>query len=328
MDHTRFWALIDAARAAKGDTAAALERSLRELDPEEILAFDGWLSAYESAVHREDLWAAAFLIRGGCGDDSFDYFCGWLVSKGERELLRVVHDPQALGDHADPITDEAMLYVTATAYEHAAGAQMPVRTTLPAIPGRDAWPADRIARGLKWTNAFFREHYPKLLGKYGHLHRELPVPPMTRERFWALIDEARVRRGAQTADGTFAALMDILAAQPITEASGFCRWLTAYNHALMRNDLQAACRVIAGNAQVEAFAPFRGWLIAGGEAFVDAAVRDPDGIVADEPPRCAEMIHIGMHLARRIHASVPVSTDRPTIPEAASWPADCARCAA
>jgi hypothetical protein len=36
------------------------------------------------------MWVAAYLMNGGCSDDGFDYFRGWLIAQGRTTLEQVV----------------------------------------------------------------------------------------------------------------------------------------------------------------------------------------------------------------------------------------------
>ena len=38
--------------------------------------------------YRWDLWGAAYLANGGCSDDGFDYFRGWLIGQGRKVSAR------------------------------------------------------------------------------------------------------------------------------------------------------------------------------------------------------------------------------------------------
>ena len=96
VDHAGFWSILDEARGAGGATSKALAPVLAGLEPAEIASFAAWFDAYDRALRREDLWAAVFAIRGGCGDDSFDHFRAWLVGRGEDAVLRAVRDPESL----------------------------------------------------------------------------------------------------------------------------------------------------------------------------------------------------------------------------------------
>jgi Protein of unknown function (DUF4240) len=55
-----------------------------------------WLMAQ---FYRLALWGAAYLINGGCSDDGFDYFRGWLLSQGHATWQAALADPDSLADH-------------------------------------------------------------------------------------------------------------------------------------------------------------------------------------------------------------------------------------
>lgn len=42
------------------------------------------------------LWAAAYIIMGGCSDDCFDYFRGWLLFQGKETYEACIEDPERL----------------------------------------------------------------------------------------------------------------------------------------------------------------------------------------------------------------------------------------
>ena len=46
----------------------------------------------------DSLRAAASLILGGCSDDGFEYFRGWLIAQGREVFERSVADPDSLAD--------------------------------------------------------------------------------------------------------------------------------------------------------------------------------------------------------------------------------------
>jgi len=50
--------------------------------------------------YRVDLWGAAYLINGGCSDDAFEYFRGWLIVQGRGTYERIVADPPILSRRA------------------------------------------------------------------------------------------------------------------------------------------------------------------------------------------------------------------------------------
>jgi uncharacterized protein DUF4240 len=85
MSADRFWRIIERAAQSAHDPDAheeALRTALRELSLEEIISFELAFRRYLNDAYTWDLWGAAYVIHGGCSDDSFEYFRRWLVSRG------------------------------------------------------------------------------------------------------------------------------------------------------------------------------------------------------------------------------------------------------
>jgi hypothetical protein len=168
--HLTFWSLIDDARVRArrpGRLARVLEETLAALPPPEILGFDAWLTTYDGVLRREDLWAAAYLVRGEMNDEGFDAFRGWLIGRGEAAVLAAVRDPESLGEligGADP-RDPEMSAVARRAFARSSDADLPKPKWL-VIPG-EPWPEDRVVYGTVWDDTFFRTHYPKLHARFG-----------------------------------------------------------------------------------------------------------------------------------------------------------------
>ncbi|MET4925155.1 DUF4240 domain-containing protein [Streptomyces sp. PSRA5] len=104
MNKDQFWQLIEAARAQEsdlGDGRAVARRAgelLADRPVEEIVAAQQTFWDLMAASYTSPLWAAAYITNGGCSDDGFDYFRGWLVSQGRDAFERVVADPDSLAD--------------------------------------------------------------------------------------------------------------------------------------------------------------------------------------------------------------------------------------
>jgi hypothetical protein len=137
VDNSQFWTLVDDARTASGareSPGPALIQRLASLSAEEILAFAFELEQERNSLYRWDVWAAAYLIGGGCSDDSFSDFRAGVVALGRDWCERVRTNPDALAEHpvvlaAAPtrdyvIFDEAFGYTAAKAFDRrAAGAE-------------------------------------------------------------------------------------------------------------------------------------------------------------------------------------------------------------
>ena len=104
-DDERWWNLVDRARQGAGEPqarAALLVDWLSRLDVDEIVAFDRFFLERVNEAYRTELWEVAYIMNGGCSDDGFDYFLGWLVSEGKQRYLAALTDPRAAADGVDP----------------------------------------------------------------------------------------------------------------------------------------------------------------------------------------------------------------------------------
>src|SRR6187551_1911020 len=144
MEQSQFWQLIQTSKVeAGGDTdaqAAILEKKLKALPAEEIVQFDRILHEMMALSYRWDLWGAAYVINGGCSDDCFDDFRGYLISMGRKVYEGAIRDPDTLTSFRT--TDwEGAGYATSIAYERATGGkQLPfVGPRLPDEPSGNAW---------------------------------------------------------------------------------------------------------------------------------------------------------------------------------------------
>ena len=162
MTPARFWDLIekniDVSENFEVDPSR-LERALIALPPEEIIEFNARFNEPYTESYSWALWGAAYLINGGCSDDGFDYFRGWLIAQGKRVFDAAVADPDSLVDHSEmDVECEDMLYVAARAYKAAIGGK-----EMPAIPYR--YP--ELGQGWDFDDDDeMARRYPRLFTKY------------------------------------------------------------------------------------------------------------------------------------------------------------------
>jgi hypothetical protein len=129
MTDDQFWTFLEAHVVVdehRDVDVEGLGDALERLPLDEIRAFD---DAFARMFHRSytwPLWGAAYLINGGCSDDGFDYFRGWLIGQGRTTFEAALRDPDSLADHALPdLACEDILYVASAAYKAVAGQEMP-----------------------------------------------------------------------------------------------------------------------------------------------------------------------------------------------------------
>jgi hypothetical protein len=131
MTEGRFWRLIETAGRERGfgskAQVRALERRLAGLRPSEILGFERIFERQDSRANTWELWGAAYVIRGGCSDDSFMDFRYWLIARGKKVFEQALASPESLVDvvgRGKPQLED-MRSVAACAYELATGEEMP-----------------------------------------------------------------------------------------------------------------------------------------------------------------------------------------------------------
>jgi hypothetical protein len=108
VDPRAFWDIIDTAQARSGPGRPfdqALVEYLATTTQDEILRYQDRFSEVRAALYRWDVWAAAYLIAGGCSDDSFLDFRAGLIAQGRDWYQRVTASPDGLADH--PATADA-----------------------------------------------------------------------------------------------------------------------------------------------------------------------------------------------------------------------------
>jgi hypothetical protein len=174
MRTEEFWDVIAKATAGRPSAPAEVaDIAVAELagrPAEEILAWSRHLDKVMAASFKEDLWAAAYLINGGCSDDGFDYFRGWLIAHGREVVAKAVRQPdsladlpsvQAAADTGAVFEAEDVLHIAAKAYEQAAGEPLPAPETPVKRPDHgDFWDFDNeeeMHRRLPRLAALFLE---------------------------------------------------------------------------------------------------------------------------------------------------------------------------
>lgn len=163
MSEQACWAIIERARRDSEDYEQTAERVLELLlksSADAIEAFERGRARLMERSYSWALWGAAYLINGGCSDDGFDYFRGWLLTQGREVFEAALADPDSLVDVVDDeeVECEAILYAGYRAYEEVAGAEIQgIRMDYSNLG--DGWDFDDAAE--------MRRRYPRLWAKFG-----------------------------------------------------------------------------------------------------------------------------------------------------------------
>ena len=162
MNENEFWSVIDRSREGGADEQ---EERLQELltgrPRDELEAFDRIYREQLVRAYRWDLWGAGYVIAGGMSDDSFDYFCGWLIGQGRDVFEAALADPESLADvpaaAEEEVESEGLRYAVQEAYESTHGEELPIGgPTPPSEPAGEAWDEDDVD-----------SRYPRLAAKFG-----------------------------------------------------------------------------------------------------------------------------------------------------------------
>ncbi len=140
--------------------AEKLEELLMELPAGHIQGFDKIFAELRIAAYRWDLWGVAYLLCGGCSDDSFDYFTAWIIGKGESFYNEALANPESIAEKVtedDSPDGEPLMYAAPKAYEAQTGDAMPV--------GNIHLPAEPI--GIKWEEEALPGLFPIAYAKQG-----------------------------------------------------------------------------------------------------------------------------------------------------------------
>lgn len=92
IDEALFWNLIDEARSKSSHKLEFLDEIktlLENFHPKEIRRFDKFLFTKAYELNTYEHWALAYIALNGCGDDYFDYFKFWAVSKGKENYENI-----------------------------------------------------------------------------------------------------------------------------------------------------------------------------------------------------------------------------------------------
>jgi hypothetical protein len=129
----QFWKHIDESRAATDsgveEQVEQLRSRLRTLPPEDVATFATHFDAVRARVNTWDLWAAAYLLLGGCSDDGFTDFRSWLIAQGRSAYEAAAADPDTLAtldvdvdELGEEVSEAEMLaYVADEVYQELTG---------------------------------------------------------------------------------------------------------------------------------------------------------------------------------------------------------------
>ncbi len=163
MNETRFWEIVQRAhRESDGDMDEKCElvkEAVSALSGEEAIEFQRIFDDMMDKAYSFELWAAAYIVYGGCSDDAFWDFRASLVSRGREAFERALADPESLAD--EDFDEEAWFYegyqyAVTDAVEAAAGYVPERARPHPDVPSGEPWEEDEVD-----------ELFPRLAARFG-----------------------------------------------------------------------------------------------------------------------------------------------------------------
>jgi hypothetical protein len=170
MSEDDFWRIIEESRSGfwnsfRGVTQdaqeATLKKLLSKLSVQDIISFDRIFTELLYKSYTWELWGAAYVMHGGCSDDSFDYFRNGLIASGREKFERALKDVESLADWAQPdMRFEGFRYVSFAVHRQKTGGDKmpPHGLKFPGTPTGAEWRED---------SDDLKKRFPKLWAKFG-----------------------------------------------------------------------------------------------------------------------------------------------------------------
>jgi hypothetical protein len=102
MDEGQFWDLVqrthDAASNDMDRKCELLKSEVQKLSKSDAIDFATLFDTMMNRAYSYSLWGAAYVIHGGCSDDTFNDFRSSLISRGRACFERTLANPDSLAD--------------------------------------------------------------------------------------------------------------------------------------------------------------------------------------------------------------------------------------
>lgn len=100
IEEKNYWKIIDNSLVnpliSVSEQMEIIELELFKKSVNELVGFHYWNRELYRKAYTSRLWAAAYIARGGCSDDSFHYFRCWLVTRDSNVYKNALENPDNL----------------------------------------------------------------------------------------------------------------------------------------------------------------------------------------------------------------------------------------
>ena len=162
MEESKFWEIIDRvsdkAHGEMENKCQLIKSEIVALPKAEAVEFYQIFGKMMTQAYTWPLWGAAYVINGGCSDDTFSDFRSSLISRGQKAYQRAILDPDSLAD--EDFDEDAWFY---EGYHYAISHA--VRHHIGNVPKLDT-PQPHTPSGNRWSEVDVRGCYPQLAAKF------------------------------------------------------------------------------------------------------------------------------------------------------------------
>jgi hypothetical protein len=167
MTVDQFWNLIDRVHSAsQGDMdkkCAFLKHEFQDLSVPEVVSYQTHFDQAMDAAYTWPLWGVAYIMNGGCSDDSFMDFRATLISMGRETYEGAVEHPDSLAsldlEIGEEFIYEGFQYVAMEVLEQLApGQKFPRYQSHPKTPA-----------GTRWEEHSLNHLFPRVSEKFADM---------------------------------------------------------------------------------------------------------------------------------------------------------------
>lgn len=151
MDEIQFWEIVQRAHeqsdGVMDDKCEGIRTIVSKLSKDDAIGFARLFDLVMVRAYDWRLWGAAYVIHGGCGDDTFSDFCSSLISRGRQAFENAIADPEILADEdfdEDSWFYEGFQYAVTDGVKAAAGSIPNREVSFPSEPFGKEWAEDKV----------------------------------------------------------------------------------------------------------------------------------------------------------------------------------------
>jgi hypothetical protein len=163
MNEPTFWEIIARVHSKSGGDmdrkCELVAKEIAGLSASDAEAFGDIFDLMDERAYTWPLWGGAYVIHGGCSDDTFDDSRASLISRGKQTFDKTLADPDSMADEdidEELYFYEGFQYAISESVGKVLGKRAPRKRAFPDDPSGDEWEEDRVS-----------DLYPRLAEKFG-----------------------------------------------------------------------------------------------------------------------------------------------------------------